>query len=228
MSRCLTKRCERARPEGSVACRVSLVPNRAAIVLLVACAAVLALASGPANAAPKSVVHHFGSLGTAAGQFSSPAGLAFNQGNDHLYVVDSGNNRIQQFDPMGNFVRAWGWDVELPAAEPPETPEFEVCDVTEVCKAGVAGGGAGQVPALQGIAVGEDSDHVYVTNQGNRRVEEFEADGTFVRAWGWDVQQPAAVPPETPVFEVCGAMDSCQPGLAGSGAGQFGASMGNL
>jgi hypothetical protein len=200
--------------------------------LLVACAFALALGAAQAHAAPKAVVGHFGSTGTSAAQFSTPAGMAVRQSNGNLYVVDSGNNRIQQFDAAGNFVRAWGWDVKLPATVPPEVPVFEKCEATDFCKQGVSGGGAGQLAAAQGIAVNqttglEASGHVYVTNQGNRRVEEFDEDGDFVRAWGWDVAEPAAAPGAA-MFEICNSGSLCRQGASGSGAGQFGTSMGNL
>jgi hypothetical protein len=227
MRRSLAKGCDRSHRGRSVARWRRAVAGRPAGALLLACALVLALGPAQAQAAPKGVVHFFGSTGTGAGNFATPAGMGVHQGSGHLYVVDSGNNRIQQFDFMGNFVRTWGYDVELPAAEPPETPAFEVCDSTEFCKAGVAGGGAGQLSAAQGIAVNQVSGDVYVTNQGNRRVEQYDADGDFVRAWGWDVELPATAPPETPAFEVCDATDSCKQGVTGNGAGQFGTSMGH-
>lgn len=200
--------------------------------VMLACALVLALGTAHAQAAPKAVVGHFGSSGTEAGQFATPAGMAVRQSNGDLYVVDSANNRIQQFDGAGNFLRAWGWDVKLPAPVPPEAVVFEKCEATDFCKDGESGSGAGQLSAPQGIAVNqttgqENSGHVYVTNQGNRRVEEFDEDGDFVRAWGWDVAEPAAAPGSA-TFEICNAGSLCRQGASGSGAGQFGTLMGNL
>ncbi|HEX5762187.1 MAG TPA: hypothetical protein VFY04_03590 [Solirubrobacterales bacterium] len=77
---------------------------------------------------------------------------------------------------------------------------FEVCTVAVQCKEGLgtftqigfAGLGktsanGGQLGQPSGVAVDQSSGHVYVTETGNRRVSEFDADGNFVRAWGWDV-----------------------------------------
>jgi hypothetical protein len=76
---------------------------------------------------------------------------------------------------------------------------YEICVVPIECKAGigvVTGTGAAEFSLLapggslnvpQGVAINQSSGHVYVTNQGLLRVEEFEADGDFVRAWGRDV-----------------------------------------
>ena len=57
----------------------------------------------------------FGSTGSginaAGGKFSTPAGIAVNQASGDVYVVDRGNQRIQQFNGEGGFIRAWGFDV---------------------------------------------------------------------------------------------------------------------
>ena len=52
---------------------------------------------------------------------------------------------------------------------------------------------AARVNTAEGIAVNQVNGHVYITDQGNRRVEEFDADGNFVRSWAgmWS----KAVPP---------------------------------
>ena len=41
--------------------------------------------------------------------------------------------------------------------------------------------------AGSGVAVSDETHDVYVADTGNRRVDEFEPDGMFVRAWGWGV-----------------------------------------
>jgi DNA-binding beta-propeller fold protein YncE len=46
----------------------------------------------------------FGTYGKFAGQFDSPEGVFFTPG-DGIMVTDSGNRRIQLFDPDGGFVR---------------------------------------------------------------------------------------------------------------------------
>lgn len=44
---------------------------------------------------------------TAPGQFDAPCGVAVSEPGD-VYVLDCGNSRVQQFTPMGDFVRQWG------------------------------------------------------------------------------------------------------------------------
>ncbi len=48
-----------------------------------------------------------GGIGSAPGQLSSPADVALDSfGN--IYVADTNNNRIQKYDPQGNFLAAAG------------------------------------------------------------------------------------------------------------------------
>jgi hypothetical protein len=60
-----------------------------------------------------------------------------------------------------------------------------------------------------GVAVNAVTHDVYVADPGNLRVDQFEADGTFVRAWGWGVADGL------PALETCTL--SCQIGLSGPG-----------
>lgn len=53
-------------------------------------------------------VRRFGTFGAAAGQFSTPTGIAFEKRARHLAVVDTRNGRIQFFDTNGTFVRSIG------------------------------------------------------------------------------------------------------------------------
>lgn len=78
---------------------------------------------------------------------------------------------------------------------------------------GSAGSGAGQVSSPAGVAVDSVTHDVYVADEGNFRIDEFSSSGSFLRAWGWGVADGL------PAFEACTL--SCQPGISGSGAGQF-------
>jgi hypothetical protein len=177
------------------------------------CALVLVVGGAQAQAAPKGVVGFFGSSGAGAGQFSTPRGVAVSEATGHVghvYVVDSGNHRIQEFDPLGSFVRAWGWGVSTGAAA------FEVCETPSPCLPGLAGAGAGQLSAPQGIAIDPSTGDVYVTNQNNRRIEKFEPDGDFLFAFGWGVDTGAAA------VETCTTDSTCQAAPpTGANAGQF-------
>lgn len=52
---------------------------------------------------------HFGKIGgIEAGSFNDPTDLAIDNRNGDIYVVDSGNNRVQRFDAQGNYVSEFG------------------------------------------------------------------------------------------------------------------------
>ncbi len=146
-----------------------------------------------------------GVSGGGAGQFDFPRGIAVD-GAGNIYVADNQNNRVQKFASSGAFVSTWGWDVV-----PGGFAGFEVC--TSGCKAGVAGGGAGQFAEPGGVAV-YGAGNVYVADELNHRVQKFMSSGAFVSTWGWDV-----VPGGGAGFEVCTSV--CKKGVSGGGAGQL-------
>lgn len=63
------------------------------------------------------------------------------------------------------------------------------------------------------VAVDEATGDVYVVDRGNHRLQEFGPKGEFISAWGWGVADGQEK------YEVC--TSACQPGLAGSGKGEF-------
>ena len=89
---------------------------------------------------------------------------------------------------------------------------FEVCSVAAQCLAGSPGGDAAGQIGRQGsgppaaIAVGPTGD-VFLADPQNSRVSQHQADGDFVRSWGWGVDT------EAPAFEICTAASSCNRGL---------------
>ncbi len=132
-----------------------------------------AAAAGPASGAiVKTRV--IGGLGTGAGRFNDPVNAAVGA-RGRLYVTDALNNRVQEFSVRGAFIRAWGWGVATGASK------LQRC--TRPCRAGIQGAGNGQFNFPFGVAVGK-LGNVYVTDNGNDRVEEFSATGKFIRTWG--------------------------------------------
>lgn len=143
------------------------------------------------------------------GTFASPRDVAVNEasvddGNPgasgDFYVVDDANHRIQRFNSDGSFDIAWGADVvqsgrpgDLSDGLPLEPNPFEICTAAGDCKAGVPTGGNGfasgngSLDNPQGIAVDQDTGDVYVSNRDNRRIDVYDADGTPLRAFGFDV-----------------------------------------
>ena len=92
--------------------------------------------------------------GTAPGQLRMIRGVCLDD-DDNLYVADTGNSRIQKFDPSGRFAFLFGSH----------------------------GDGPGQMGVPQGVAVDEDG-YIYVTDKGNDRVQKFDHQGRFLLSFG--------------------------------------------
>jgi len=126
----------------------------------------------------------FGSAGEGAGELSSPAGVAMSSTTHDVYVADTGNLRVDEFEANGTFIRAWGWGV---AEEHPLVKELQTC--TLMCFKGEAGTGAGQLDSPEAITVDNSSSagdpskgDVYVTNTADNVIEKFNASGAYLGA----------------------------------------------
>ena len=102
----------------------------------------------------------FGEQGSELGQFRYLHGIACdNTGN--VYVVDSGNYRIQVFTAEGEFLRMFG----------------------------ERGYDIGSLGYPWGIAIDTD-DMVYVSEHGNSRVSVFTSEGHFLKSFGEKGEEP--------------------------------------
>jgi sugar lactone lactonase YvrE len=99
-----------------------------------------------------SYAFEFGSPGNGEGQFEDPAGVALD-GRGDLWVLDRGNNRVEEFDEAGEYLQQFGSE----------------------------GGGDGQMERPSALAVSSEGD-VWVLDSLNDRIEEFSEDGVFLRA----------------------------------------------
>lgn len=115
----------------------------------------------------------WGQTGSAGGQFKDPRGVSVSPAG-FVRVVDAGNNRVEIFRLGGGFRLAWGWGVAS------GTPRPEQCRT--LCEAGLAGAGDGQFDAPSSVAT-NTTGSVYVTDNGNQRVERFARD-RFLTSWG--------------------------------------------
>jgi hypothetical protein len=187
--------------------------SRLAIALILA---VSTLATVPVSAgAEVTSLTSFGSATTGPANpypLDHPTGAAVNDATGDVYVADSFNNRIEQFDAGGNFIRMWGKDVNLSTGG-------DICPEAagDVCEASPpygsnAGDAAGWFNEPYAIAVdnsnGPAAGSVYVLDRANLRMQRFTADGHFVLTWGKAVDQQTGE-------NVCTAEShhTCQTGL---------------
>jgi hypothetical protein len=154
-------------------------------VVALSCALFCVLVASAGSAAATT---EFGEEGEHAGQFRNPAGMAINQGTGDVYLGDDGNQRIDRFGASGNWLMAWGWDVNE------ESPAEELQTCTTLCQKGLEGSGAGMFgfEEIGGVAVDNELispsyGDVYAVDRGNFRVEKFGPTGNFMLMFGGGV-----------------------------------------
>ncbi|MET0306500.1 MAG: hypothetical protein ABW196_09775 [Solirubrobacterales bacterium] len=168
--------------------------------------------------------------GSGAGQCAFPRGIVADPASGNVFISDQQNDRVVEFTIWGEFVKTWGWDVVASGPDDDVTPpanQLETCVPAngDVCKAGLGGGGRGQLDAPLGI--GRDAaGNIYVQDTSNKRVVKFDPAGAFVLMFGGAVNKtkveegaPAAQQNLCPVDPA----DVCQAGTSGGGDGEFNA-----
>jgi DNA-binding beta-propeller fold protein YncE len=194
----------------------------------VGCLLVLVAGLGVAGAA--NTLPFLGSFG--AGQFNAPRGVAVDgssgSSRGDVYVADTFNQRVDEFNPVGGFILTFGGqvnetkvkEVEAKSGTPTqkEVEEEDVCTAASgnVCKAGLEGSGGGQFVNPLGVAVDPSSGDVYVADFSNSRIEKFGPAGEFLLASGREVDA-------TTSGNICtvASRDTCQAGKEGEEEGEF-------
>ena len=96
----------------------------------------------------------FGEAGSEPGQLSEPRGLTLDSEGD-IWVADTGNDRIEEFDAEGEFVQEFG----------------------------SLGAGDGQLDHPSALALDSEGD-IWVADTGNNRIEEFSPEGEYLAQFG--------------------------------------------
>jgi hypothetical protein len=139
-----------------------------AAMLAIVCAIAVAVVGATSASAVVLSVNDFGSPGEEAGQLAHPGGVAVDPATGHSFIADTSNNRIDEFDAEGIFVRAWGWGVN------DGTSALQTCTPESGCQAGQPGQGAGQLNEPVAVAFSPNGD-LYAINRarGDGRVLRF-------------------------------------------------------
>ena len=119
-----------------------------------AATAMSAATSGVTSTVSMIYSSQFGSAGTGNGQFSHPADTAVDS-KGNIWVVDKGNNRLEEFNEKGEFL----------------------------AKYASAGSGNGQLSSPGAIAI-DSSDNVWIADTGNNRIEKFNSSGEYLLKTG--------------------------------------------
>jgi sugar lactone lactonase YvrE len=127
----------------------------------------------------------FGSLGSTGGKLSSPSGIVIDS-SGNVWVTDTGNTRVVEFGKAGEFLATFGTNVNKTKVEAAGTQaEKNLCTAASknVCQAGTAGSGEGQMKEPVGIAA-SSGGNLYVVEKGNGRVEKFSPTGAILANFG--------------------------------------------
>ena len=111
--------------------------------------------------------------GSGPGQLATPMGVAVD-GDGAIYVVDTGNHRVQKFNSAGEFVLMFGGEVN-------KTTNANVCTKAsgDECGVGISGTGPGEFGSWVGgdyIDVGPTGT-IFVGDEG--RIQKFDSDGVY-------------------------------------------------
>ena len=117
-------------------------------------AAVFSAASAVVTPGPFYAATAFGTEGSGEGQLEDPGDVAIDTAGD-IWVLDTGNDRVEEFSAEGAFLRQFG----------------------------SAGSGTGQLDRPAGLALDSSGD-VWVADRGNNRIEELSATGEYLRSFG--------------------------------------------
>jgi len=129
-----------------------------------------------------------------AGGLLAPHGIEIAAGR--VYVANTNNFRIEVFSTAGEFLFAFGKEVNPNGGD--------VCDRASGCLVGIGGGGPGVLGAPLAVAA-DARGAIYVGGSG-RRVNVFTPTGEFLRAFGLGVLDGATA------FQQCTAITGCRAG----------------
>jgi RHS repeat-associated protein len=126
----------------------------------------------------------YGATGTGKGDFEDPDGIAINTSTGAVYVSDGSNDWIQEYTEAG----VAGKEI------------------------GKKGSAAGDFEKPVAVALDASGD-LWVADYTGQRIDEFNKEGTFLKAFGWGVNKGGSK------LEVC--TTSCKAGKAGTGEGEL-------
>jgi hypothetical protein len=140
-----------------------------------------------------------GTVGTGAGEFIEPTDVTLLDGD--AYVSDFNNNRVSVYTESGEFLRAFGKEVDVAGGN--------ICTTTSGCRDGEATGANAAIDGPDGLVASGGA--IFVADSGNDRIDRFTPAGTFVEAFGKNVGGAG--------INVCTSSGVCSAGTASAEAG---------
>ena len=182
-----------------------------------------------------------GSKGSGGGKLFLPSAIATDP-SGNLWIADTSNNRIAEFNSKGEFVLVAGRDVNKTKVDAAGTEaERSICTAASgnTCQAGTTGSTGGQLNAPKGIATTSEGA-VWIADTGNNKLKKFSSGGVFLTSVSSEgseagqVKEPVAIAvgPENGLWVADAGNNRVEQwsakgffvkqfGSAGSGNGQF-------
>ena len=152
---------------------------------------------------------YLGSFGrgptNAPGEFNYPSGVGIDSNLGYVYVMDEYFNRIQKFDSNGNYIAQWKSSGGLGVAVNNTSHDVYVVSPSEskirrykqdgqiILEWGSYGSQEGQFKKPRDLAVNQINGNVFVIDSDNKRVQEFDCQGNFVKSWEGNFYSPYGI-----------------------------------
>ncbi len=140
-----------------------------------------------------------GTSGTGAGEFIEPSAVTLLGGD--AFVSDFANNRVSVYTESGEFLRAFGKEVDVSGGN--------ICTTMSGCREGESTGVNGAINNPDGLVASGGT--IFVADSYNYRIDSFTPAGTFVGAFGKNVGGAG--------INVCTSSGVCSAGAASAEAG---------
>ncbi len=156
------------------------------------------------TASSVSFVRSFGSSGSSPGRFGGDMrGLAVDQANEWVYIVDASNGYVSKFTTTGTYLLRFGGVGSTPGkfvgggrgvtvdhdgnVWVADMPDFKAQKFTSsgqfILATSTLGPPDGGFNASSGVAV-DANGQIFVADQRNWRIQKFAADGSYMTQWG--------------------------------------------
>jgi hypothetical protein len=115
--------------------------------------------------------------GGNAGQLFDPSGIVADSAGN-LFVGEQESARIDEFTTAGDFVKAWGYDVD-----PGGGTGLETCTTATTCQNGADGNAPGQMDGPTDVKI-DSAGNVLLADTNNGRINKYTTGGVFLSSFG--------------------------------------------